>query len=95
MNEDTLVITHKFSRAEREIERLSSKIHIQMEHGSLNNIFIRLKTLWNRNITTRSMRFVKKSEMIFFTGIKTEKYQKKGWIFTEKNERDFIFNFSH
>ncbi|MDO8753060.1 MAG: hypothetical protein Q7J80_04115 [Anaerolineales bacterium] len=29
MNEDTLVITHKFSRAEREIERLSSKIHIQ------------------------------------------------------------------
>ena len=29
MNEDTLLITHKFSRAEREIERLSSKIHIQ------------------------------------------------------------------
>ena len=41
------------------------------------------------------MQFVKKSEMIFFTGIKVEKYQKKAWKFTEKNERDFIFNFSH
>lgn len=29
MNEDTSVIIHKFGRAERELERLSSKIHIQ------------------------------------------------------------------
>lgn len=29
MNEDALIITHRFSRAEREIERLSSKVHIQ------------------------------------------------------------------